>query len=194
MTNAFGLRAFTGWAIAITLGGDARQPRILDRRRISLQAEEVPAQFYHVGANQDSAAAASLISKAIETSEAAAGEALAALSLDLEPGTRPNRAGLVVGRAPPARPPGHARLSHAGLHWAEGEAYRWTLLRAAENAGLTVTIVAESDLAGSAAEALGLSAGELNTRLVSLGAEIGPPWTQREKSAALAAWLAMVRG
>jgi len=194
MSLSLGLRAFTGWAVAITLGGDPHAPRVLDRRRLVLQAPELPGEVYHVARRLESDAATRLIAQAIEASEDAALQAVTALVADLR-ATGPVRlAGLVVGRGPPRTPPLHARMSHSGLHAAEGELYRYTLLQAAAKAGFEVSIVVEADLATMAETALGLSAADLNSQLKRMGAEIGPPWTQREKSAALAAWIALAGG
>lgn len=190
MTAAIGLRAHTGWAIVMTLEVDSRQPRILDRRRISLQADDIPPQFYHVAHSLDPDSGGHLISQALEASVEVAERGIKATIAELGGGI--DHAGVVIGRAPPATPHRHARLSHAGLHWAEGEAYRWTLLQAAGQLGLQVTMVAESDL-GEMAERLGMTPAEVAAYLKRLGTAIGPPWTQREKSAAMAAWLAMAR-
>jgi len=193
MDLSLGLRAYTGWAVAITLGGDPHAPRVLDRRRLSLRAPALPAQVYHVANGLDGDAASRLIAQAIEASEYAASEAVTTLVADLR-ATGPIRlAGLVVGRGPPRTPPRHARMSHSGLHGAEGELYRYTLLQAAAKAGLDVSIFVEADLNAMAETSLGLSPTELSGQLKRMGAEVGPPWTQREKSAALAGWLAMAR-
>jgi hypothetical protein len=42
-----------------------------------------------------------------------------------------------------------------------------------------------------AQQALGSERGELLRRLAELGRPLGPPWSQDEKFAALAAWLAI---
>jgi len=194
MDLSLGLRAYTGWAIAITLGGDPHAPRVLDRRRLVLRAPELPGELYHVANGLESDAASRLIAQAIEASEAAAFAAVTALVADLR-ATGPVRlAGLVVGRGPPRTPLRHARMSHSGLHAAEGELYRYTLLEAAAKAALDVSIFVEADLPVMAETALGLSAADLTSQLKRMGAEIGPPWTQREKSAALAAWIALAGG
>ncbi len=188
MTLALGLRAFTGWAVAITLSDGGETPLVLDRRRIQLQAPELPAQAYHIAAGLQGPAGVALIAQALEASLAAAADALATLTAAF-PGLA--AAGLVAGRRPPAPPPRHARMSHTGWHASEGEMYRYTLMRAVEEAGLNVVAVPQAELEEAASAILGLSRDDLTRRLLGMGATIGPPWTQREKSAALAGWLAL---
>ena len=50
----------------------------------------------------------------------------------------------------------------------------------------------ERDLPALCAAALGVSEGALRKRLAELGRELGPPWRQDQKSATLAAWLALL--
>jgi len=74
--------------------------------------------------------------------------------------------------------PGLERVlaSHALIHTAEGEMFRDVLTFAARECRLSVTAVREK----------GLDAGLLE-RIGSLGKLIGPPWTQDQKYATLAA-------
>jgi hypothetical protein len=85
----------------------------------------------------------------------------------------------------------HARLSHAGLHAAEGNAYRFIVLEAVARIGLQLTLAVEAELRDLVCGALGVERAQLAALLAMMGRRVGPPWTQREKSAALAAWLAL---
>ena len=67
--------------------------------------------------------------------------------------------------------------SHALIHTAEGEMFRDVLVWAAQRCGLAVVGVREKDLDG-----------EWLRRIDSLGKLIGPPWTQDQKYAAVAAF------
>ena len=191
MAAALGLRAFTGWAVAIVLDGDAPTPAVLERRRLQLQSPELPLEVYHVAARLPGRSGDDLIAGALEASLDAATRAVAEL-LSSFPGMR--SAGLVAKRAPPAPPPSHARMSHTRWHASEGELYRYTLMRAAEEAALNVIAIPEPELDDAATTILGLPWSELQRTLVAMGAALGPPWTQREKSAALAGWLALRTG
>ena len=190
---ALGLRAYTGWAVAITLGIGPSGPMIIDRRRIALQDPGLPGEVYHVAHSLEADVAAGLIAQAIEASQSAAFEGLTALMGDISKHGLLARAGIVVGKGPPRPPPPHARMSHTGFHASEGQLYRHTLIQAAERARLELSIITEPELLEAAAATLGLAPAVLTARVTQLGASVGPPWTQREKSAALAAWMALAR-
>jgi hypothetical protein len=44
---AIGFRCHSGWAVAVTVGGSTRAPRVIDRQRIALLDERLPRQPYH---------------------------------------------------------------------------------------------------------------------------------------------------
>ncbi|HXH20720.1 MAG TPA: hypothetical protein VNN10_01735 [Dehalococcoidia bacterium] len=191
MATALGLRAFTGWAVAVAVKvEEGGLLRVVERERVGLLPPTLPAQVYHVAQRLGPREARQLIedvaAEACSAAEAAirdlagrAGDGLAA-------------AGLIVKRGPPPHPPTHARMSHTGWHAAEGELYRYALLRGIEAAALNATLVPEVEARDLAAAALDLRMHELNVRLSAMGAGLGPPWTDREKMAALAGWLALV--
>jgi hypothetical protein len=191
MAAAAGFRAFTGWAIAVVVDCDPTAPAVLERRRFQLQAPEMPAEVYHVAARLPGRSGDDLIAHALEASLAAATRAVAGL---LSAFPRLRSAGLVVRHEPPAPPPPHARMAHTGWHASEGQLYRYTLMRAVEDAGLNLIAFPEPELDDAATTILGLPSSELQRALVTMGAPIGPPWTQREKSATLAGWLALAAG
>ncbi|HEY7269617.1 MAG TPA: hypothetical protein VH951_07305 [Dehalococcoidia bacterium] len=190
MRAAFGFRCSTGWTTAVTLVMDAgERPRMLDRRRFELQAPEMPREVYHVAAHIDTDDGSRLIAAALDGAVAAARDGIAAVRDALPGDITDVAAGLIIGRRPPIAPHS-ARLSHAGMHWAEGEAYRWAVLEAARDAGLEVTLLAEAEVA-DVPSILGLPEAEYGAAMRAFGAALGPPWTQREKAAAAAAWLAL---
>jgi len=81
--------------------------------------------------------------------------------------------------------------SHALIHAAEGEFYRDALVAACGAAGLKVVRLKEKDAAVWTASRLGVSESALSTRIVALGAPLGPPWGQDQKLATMGAWLAL---
>lgn len=56
---------------------------------------------------------------------------------------------------------------------------------------MPVTRVREKELLPRVTADLRISAGELQLAIRELGRSLGPPWTQDEKYAALAGWLAL---
>jgi hypothetical protein len=76
-------------------------------------------------------------------------------------------------------------------HAAEGQLYRQAIIDAACDLDLRVCAVPERDLLGAAASALGTTPAVLRGRAADIGRELGPPWALDQKTAALAAWLAL---
>ena len=81
--------------------------------------------------------------------------------------------------------------SHALIHAADGELFRDALAHAMERSGLSVTRVREKELFDRAAREFRTAAEVLRRRVDETGRPIGPPWTQDQKLASLAGWLAL---
>jgi len=189
---AVGFRAHTGWAAAVTLAGPPRSPSVIDRRRLELRDPAMPLQVYHAARPLGAGEAGDLIRRASEATGAMAERSLRALIGELErAGHEVFGAGLVLGGSWPPAMTTEAKLSHAGAHAAEGQVHREALIRASEACGLTVTGVAERALYARGAKTFGIAEVELRERVVELGRELGPPWGQDQKAAALVAWLAL---
>jgi len=80
--------------------------------------------------------------------------------------------------------------SHALIHTADGELFRECLLHAGERCGLEVVSLRERELLEQAANVLRVPQPSLLRRVTELGRALGSPWTQDEKFATLAAWVA----
>jgi hypothetical protein len=78
--------------------------------------------------------------------------------------------------------------SHALIHTAEGEFYRDAIARACESCDIVVRRVRERDME-TEVQNLPVPAGAAKARLAEFGKQVGAPWTQDEKLAALGAWL-----
>jgi len=96
---------------------------------------------------------------------------------------------LASGRPLPALP--QILASHSLIHTADGEHFREALLHASARCGLKSSTIKERDLLSSASKALRLKPDVLTHRIADLGRPLGPPWSQDEKLASLAAWLAL---
>ncbi len=106
-------------------------------------------------------------------------------------GYRLTRCGLVLasGRALPPLP--QILASHALIHTADGELFRGAILHAGARCGFGRATVREKELLSEASRVLRLKPNDLTRRIAELGREIGPPWSQDEKFASLAAWMAL---
>ena len=81
--------------------------------------------------------------------------------------------------------------SHSLVHTADGELFRAAILRACGRCGLNTESIKEKELLERAEIALRVKSAALLRRLTELGKPIGSPWSQDEKFATLAAWLAL---
>ena len=173
--RALGVRSHSGWAAYCVLAGDAKAPIIVARGRMTLCDDHK--QPFHEAEPMPFARAEEFIARCRATADHLADEALSAL--------RPISCCCVLTASGKPLPDLSAVLaSHALIHAAEGEFYRDAVAGACTRAGIAVSRLRERDLA---TEAEHLS--DWRARLAAFGKEMGAPWTQDEKLAALGAWL-----
>jgi hypothetical protein len=179
MRAALGFRAHSGWAALVAVAGTIEAPRVLERRRIIVADPELPGskQPYHAAAELPLPRAEALVRSAVESSRALAVEVLSARIKALRSqGHEVVSCGVVLGSGKALPGLENILASHALLHTAEGEMFRDVLVWAAKECGLPVTGVREKSLDPASLERIG-----------SLGKLIGPPWTQDQKYATVAA-------
>jgi hypothetical protein len=191
---AIGVRTHSGWAALVVVAGDARSPRVIDRRRIELVDQEVreAKQPYHAARELPLPEAEKLLSRCTQRTKLLARQALRAVTKNLlEQGHDLVGCGIVLasGRSLPAL--AATLASHALIHTAEGELFRNAIAHAGQHCGLPVTGVKERDLFARASTQLRIPDGKLRRCLVDMGQSVGPPWSQDQKHAALVGWLAL---
>jgi hypothetical protein len=193
---ALGLRAHSGWAALVAVAGPVSAPVVVDRRRLELCDASFPRQPYHAAENLTAAKAEALVSRSLETADRLAASAVAAaVETRRKDGQEIAGAGLLLSSSRPL-PKELAKVlaSHALIHSAEGEMYRDVLRSGCEKAGVEVAGWRERDIVADAAERLKLAPEAIQARLAALGKPLGPPWTQDQKLASLAAWLVLRAG
>ena len=163
----------------VEVAGSVDAPRVLARRRIVIADSELAGskQPYHAAAQLPLAKGRALVEAAIESSRGLALEAFSeAMRPLVEKGHEIAGCGIVTGsgRALPGLE--SILASHALIHTAEGEMFREALAWAAAQCGLRVAGLREK----------AIEAGALK-KMASLGKLLGPPWTQDQKFATLAA-------
>jgi hypothetical protein len=189
---ALGLRAHSGWTAAILVCGSVDDVDVVERRRIELcdPAIEGSKQPFHHAEPMAFARAEAFLGRCRKSTEALAASALAAL-IDCAGEHKLKLVGCGVlsasGRALPSLK--EILASHALIHAAEGEFYRDALAQAATRAKLPVTRIREREALRQAADQLRRPEAKLKEKLASLGKSLGPPWTEDQKLATLAAWI-----
>jgi hypothetical protein len=168
----------------VAVAGTVEAPRVLDRRRVIIADPELTGskQPYHAAAELPLAEAESLVRNAIESSRALAVEAIAAAAISLRrEGHAVAGCAVLVGSAKLLPPLESILASHALIHTAEGIIFREALAWAANRSQLPLTYIREKELDPSSLKSID-----------SLGRLIGPPWTQDQKFATVAALQALL--
>jgi hypothetical protein len=186
---AFGIRVHSGWAVLVCISGDLAAPEIVDRRRIVVvePTTEGAKQPYHSAETLPLEEAERHLRKCAEFSQRLA---LQAIRESLEAvGARNYRVVgcamlLASGRALPPLP--KILASHALVHTAEGEFFRKVVREACEHCDIPVVGFRERELDEHADAAFGKTAARVRQRISDLRSTVGSPWTQDEKTAALA--------
>jgi hypothetical protein len=187
---AIGFRTHSGWAALVAVAGSPAAPVILDRRRIEIADPKIrgSVQPYHQAAELGFRKAEGFLAKCADSSCGLAIQALRKAMDDL--GSEVTACGIVLSSARPWGTLESTLASHAAIHSAEGEFFRESIKRAAEECGLPCTGVREKELLDVAARKFGMRVEALQKKLNDMG--VGPPWTVDQKYAALAGWLALV--
>jgi hypothetical protein len=191
---ALGFRVHSGWTSLIAVAMEKKQPIILVRQRPHLVATFSYSfrQPYHTAEKMDLAEARVFLdqqrSEARRLSLAAIRAAQAEAS---EQGYKLSRAALLLASGRPLPELPDILASHSIIHSADGEFFRGALLHACARASLAVTRIRERELSSTAFATLGRKPADLTRLINDLGKPLGSPWTQDEKFATLAAWVAL---
>jgi hypothetical protein len=197
---ALGFRMHSGWGVMVAIAGDAAGIELLERRRILITDPEIPGatQPYHFAASLGPGnehrpqlalpAAKQHIASCTDLSERLAFAAISDVIREL--GARDYRiAGAAVllasGRALPSLD--RILAAHPLIHTAEGEFFRTAVRKACERLKIPTTTIPERELEACAKTMFRSAASRVRSRIASLGASIGPPWTKDHRAAALAA-------
>jgi len=169
---------------------------VVDRRKIQLVKtfSYTFRQPYHTAEKMERPGAAKFIRDVRTEAKGLAVSSLRSLQAQMAAGDfRITRGALLLasGRALPALE--QILVSHALIHTADGELFREGLRAACSRCDIPVEGIREKELFATASKALGIQEAALKRRVAGLGKSLGPPWSQDEKFAALAAWLTLGR-
>ena len=190
---ALGFRMHSGWGAFVVVSNDAKL-EIIERRHIVVADANVPGskQPYHYAENLGFKEAEEYISRCSNASGQLALAAVREILSQLKRSERRVQGSAILtasGRTLPSLD--RILASHALIHTAEGEFFRSIVQRACEQAGLRVTRFRERELEECAKKAFGRQASQVTRQIAMFGKYLGAPWTQDEKSAALAATLVL---
>jgi hypothetical protein len=188
-----GFRVHSGWAAVVAVCVEKGAPAVLARQRVHL-VETFTYEFrqpFHTAEKMLAGQAREFIARMqAEARRLAYGAIRELASRTQEQGLKLTRCGLLLASGRPL--PGLKKIlaSHALIHTADGELFREALLHASGRCGLHEFTIKEKELLDRAGQVFRAKPNELMRRVTELGRALGSPWSQDEKFATLAAWLA----
>jgi hypothetical protein len=191
-----GCRAHTGWAALVVVVGGVARPEVLFRHRAELgdPAGRVKRNVYQASRGLEPEKAAGAVQAAEEIAAEQAAAAFERTVRDAnDRGAVVRSCAVVVGSFPSAARLESILRSHALAHAAEGHLYQHALLNGAQAQELETFAIPKRTIWEQGESALGLDRDELPGWIDRLRRELGPPWGEDQKLAALAAWIALAR-
>jgi len=189
-----GFRAHSGWAAMVAVSVEKGAPTVLARERIEL-VETFTYRFrqpYHTAEKLPLGEARKFVALVEVEAARLAHRAIHKLQSELErQGIQATSCSLLMASGNTLPNLEKILASHALIHAADGELFREALSSAAKRSGLATVKIRERRLLEIAEQALRTWPAALLRRLGELGRPFGAPWSQDEKFATLAAWLAL---
>jgi hypothetical protein len=189
-----GFRAHSGWAAMVAVSVEKGAPTVLARERIEL-VETFTYRFrqpYHTAEKLPLGEARKFVALVEVEAARLAHRAIHKLQSELErQGIQATSCSLLMASGKTLPNLEKILASHALIHTADGELFREALSSAAKRSGLATVKIRERRLLEIAEQALRTGPAALLRRLGELGRPFGAPWSQDEKFATLAAWLAL---
>ena len=191
---AIGFRVHSGWAAVVAVCLDNSSPAVLARKRVHL-VETFTYEFrqpYHTAEKMPQGQAREFISRMQTEARRLACSGIRGLQSELQKqGLKLTRCGLLLASGRPLPELDKILASHALIHTADGELFREALLYASARCGLRDFRIKEKELLDRAGQVLRIKGNDLMSRVTELGGPFGSPWSQDEKFATVAAWLAL---
>lgn len=184
-----GFRVHSGWGALVAVARHSGIWQILERRRISVVDGEIAghAQPYHFAREQPLPEAKKHIARCAAASQRLAQEALSEVVQRLSGKHRLTGAAVLLASGRPLPELERILASHPLIHTAEGEFFRQAFAEACEGLGIPVTGIRDRELMERAQAVFKKSTAALPGELAAAAKHLGPPWSQDQKAAALAA-------
>lgn len=191
---AIGFRVHSGWAAMVAVALEDGAPVVLHRQKLQLVKvfSYTFRQPYHTAEKMPLTDGTEFVRGAEQESEALAVAGIRAVQKDLaKVDYTICRSALLL--ASGRKLPEFEKIlaSHALIHTADGELFRESIRKACGKAKLPLFEIRERDLLATASKKLKKRPEFLSKSVAALGKSVGPPWTQDEKLATLAAWLTL---
>jgi len=191
MRVALGLKARTGRAILVAVGGDWSAPQVVERSQFLLLPKGVMAT-YHEAEPLAPAKAELSVQRSIAGAERLAAQGIGDAAKRLaKAGHEVAGCAVLIGPGMPKWSTAEIIAVHVRMHQAEGELFRTVLVAGAKACKLALTTLPEKTALEAAAKALGGTRAQLDAKVAALGKQAGAPWGKDQKEAAAAALVAL---
>ena len=194
MRVALGWKAHSGWAALVVVGGDSREPQLVERSRIELVPEGEPFAKapYHAGESVGGAEAREIAERGVASVRRTTPRAMReAVRRCEKAGHQVCACGVLIGTGMPPWSTEEILAVHFRMHKAEGELFRDALVAGARECGLALATLPDKSALDAAVKALGFARAALDAKLAALGKAAGAPWGKDQKEAAAAALVAL---
>ena len=191
---AIGFRVHSGWAAVVAVCVEKGAPVVLAKQRVHMVdtfTYEFRQPYHTAGKMLMEQAREFIVRMQAEARRLAHGAIRELASRTQEQGVKLTRCGLLLASGRPLPALEKILGSHALIHTADGELFREALLHASKRSGLQEFTIKEKELLDRAGKVFRAGPSELMRRATELGREFGAPWSQDEKFATLAAWMAL---
>lgn len=193
---AVGFRVHSGWAAMVVVCVEKGAPLVLDRKRAHLVKtfSYTFRQPYHTAEKMPLADARKFIAQVQTEARELAHRLIQGMQSDLEKlKIKLTGGSLLLASGRPLPDLEKILASHALIHTADGELFREAIVHGCARCGLKTECIKERELLENAGRAMHLKPAELMRKVTELGKPLGSPWSQDEKFASLAAWIALRR-
>lgn len=191
---AIGFRCHSGWAVCVAVGHDASRFHLIARHRVDLiEPGDSPwaKAPYHAAETLDADAAHALVQRAVQSARTASERGLRGLCNHLHgEGHDVVACAVLTAASMPDWTTEQIRAVHVRMHKAEGAMFPAALVAAAAACKVPLVAIVAKELDGYAERAFG-SAAAAEAIIESVGKRAGAPWALDQKSAALAAAVAL---
>jgi len=191
---AVGFRVHSGWAAVVVVWLEKGAPVGLERNRAHLVKTFIYTfrQPYHTAEKMPLAEARRFVAQVQTEARQLAQRVIHGMQSDLERAEiKLTRGNLLLASGRPLPGLEKTLASHALIHTADGELFREALSYAVKRCGIEMVGIKERELLERARQTLRVQPAALLRRVTELGKPFGSPWSQDEKFATLAAWLAL---
>lgn len=192
---ALGFRVHSGWTSLVAVALEGKEPVVLARQRPHL-VETFSYTFrqpYHTAKKMPLEDAREFVAKVRAEARRLALRFIRAAESDVnQQGCKLMRSSLLLASGRELPELEKILASHAMIHTADGELFREAIVHACEKCKLRMTLIKEREVLSRASSCLRAKENDLSRQVRTLGKTLGPPWSQDEKLASLAAWLSLV--